>query len=178
MNSAQLDLIKEIFTKAEQRGIPLWLASGWAIDARLGNTIREHDDIDIVFPQEKRAEFEALLQELGCDNKQETDYGFLMYKDGIQIDTEPCQSMGTGYGFEGYPDNSCPYDKEGQLGEWNVRVVSWEGMLYKFMFFKEDVPEQDWNTKNIQNLKIVEAHVDPKRRAEIQELFNTNHNIM
>ncbi|MBT3233135.1 MAG: hypothetical protein HN356_09995 [Calditrichaeota bacterium] len=52
----QIEVIKKLFTASELCDIPLWLGSGWAIDARLGEITREHGDIDIAFPSEKREE--------------------------------------------------------------------------------------------------------------------------
>jgi 2''-aminoglycoside nucleotidyltransferase len=50
---------------AEARGLPLWLSGGWAIDARMGRITREHGDIDLAFPGERRTDLLALLRDVG-----------------------------------------------------------------------------------------------------------------
>ncbi|MEU9478324.1 aminoglycoside adenylyltransferase [Streptomyces sp. NPDC048191] len=42
----QLDLIAETLGAARDRGIPLWLRGGWAMDFFLGEVTREHGDVD------------------------------------------------------------------------------------------------------------------------------------
>ena len=70
----QVAAIRELFDAAEQIGLPLWLESGWAIDARLGKITRPHDDIDIAFPGERKAEYVALIERLGYSRHEILDY--------------------------------------------------------------------------------------------------------
>ena len=88
--SSQISCIKRIFEKAELQGIPLWLESGWAIDARLGQVSRQHADIDIAYPDRQKELFLNILEHEGFENYKEIDYGFLMSKEDILIDAEPC----------------------------------------------------------------------------------------
>ena len=45
MNKAHIALIHDLFAETEEKNLPLWLESGWAIDAKLQEITREHDDI-------------------------------------------------------------------------------------------------------------------------------------
>src|SRR5690606_36993090 len=85
-----INTIHQLFGKSESCGIPIWLESGWAIDARLGQITRDHEDIDIAFPWEQNGSFFLLLKELGFRDYVEMDYGFIMSKGDIIIDAEPC----------------------------------------------------------------------------------------
>ncbi len=78
---AQVDTIKKLFQEAELQGIPIWLESGWAIDARLGRITREHEDIDIAFALEKWSAYIQILENLGFENYEKMDYGFLRTKE-------------------------------------------------------------------------------------------------
>jgi aminoglycoside 2''-adenylyltransferase len=178
MNTEQIELIKTLFAKAEEHGIMLWLQSGWAIDARLGKVMREHDDIDVAFPLEQQEAFEALLKDLGCENKESEKYGFIMHKDGVAIDCEPCVKTDKGYSFDNAPDNSCPLEKEGAIEGFEVRCVTWDYMYYEFLFFKQEVKIEDWSTKHFDSIKIIEQHISLKRRQEIEELFKQSQSVI
>jgi 2''-aminoglycoside nucleotidyltransferase len=99
--AAHLATIRELFDTAESSGIPLWLESGWAIDARLGMVTRPHDDIDVAYPKEREAEYRHLIDELGYSGHEFLDYGFLSWRGGICLDSEPCHRLDGGYSFVG-----------------------------------------------------------------------------
>lgn len=56
LTQRHLVVIRDLFTAAEQRSLPLWLENGWAIDARLRRVTRDHEDIDVVYPQQRETE--------------------------------------------------------------------------------------------------------------------------
>ena len=60
MDAARLlDLLSHL----ENRGIPVWLDGGWAIDALLSEQTRQHDDFDLVSRLEDSAGIEEALGE-------------------------------------------------------------------------------------------------------------------
>src|SRR5687767_7729424 len=90
VNTTHISLIHEILAAAEEQGLPLWLESGWAIDARLGKITREHDDIDLAIPIDRYDQFMSTLQTFGSGKVEKTDYGFLVHVRNILLDCEPC----------------------------------------------------------------------------------------
>lgn len=179
-NYLQIDYIRKIFEKAELQGIPLWLESGWAIDARLGRISREHADIDIAFPHSQRELFIKLLKEMGFANYEEMDYGFLLSKDGVLIDAEPCflqinSHRFPDYNFPGFPSNSCPIEKEGMLEGFPVRCLSWEAMYVEFLGYKLEVPAHKWRAKDRVSLRLIEEHLTAERMLQIQAQYATQH---
>ena len=98
-----LHFIELIFNAAASQDINLWLESGWAIDARLGRVTREHEDIDIAYPQEHHDAYVKLLTDLGFSGYEQLDYGFLMKQNGVLIDCEPCVKLGGAYELPDFP---------------------------------------------------------------------------
>jgi Aminoglycoside-2''''-adenylyltransferase. len=139
MNAAHIRLVHRILDAAGHRDLPLWLGGGWAIDARLGRVTREHEDIDLTFPGERRDEFEALLASLGGRVTEEMDYGFLADVDGALLDCEPAQWNGRAYELEGVPEGSCPDAAEGVLGGRAVRCNSWDAILWDYFHYAAEV---------------------------------------
>src|SRR5689334_5723973 len=90
----QAEVIRALFDRAEASGFPLWLESGWAIDARLGRITRAHEDVDVVYPKEREGDYLALLRSLGFGEREDTGYGFLISREGVLLDTEPCYRSG------------------------------------------------------------------------------------
>jgi aminoglycoside 2''-adenylyltransferase len=166
----QADFIKLLFSEAEARGIPLWLESGWAIDARLGTITREHEDIDLAFAGDRQAVFEALLAELGCTDRQEVSYGFLIFKGPILLDAEPCRKTAAGYELEGRPAGSCPDAKEGRLQNVPLRCLSWEAIYWEFRNYLLHVPQSQWRAKDFRGLQIVEQHLSLAQRDTITRM--------
>src|SRR5438552_1748485 len=111
MIALHIAAIRELFDAAESRGYYLWLENGWAIDARLGRITRAHEDIDIAFPKECEAEYRLLIEDLGYAGHELLDYGFLSWRGGVCLDSEPCHQFDGRYSFEGFPEGSCPGEK-------------------------------------------------------------------
>lgn len=172
LTEKQIQLIKEIFTKAEERGIPLWLESGWAIDARLGRVTREHEDIDIAFPYEKQLKFEQILREIGCDKRDDYDYGFLIYKGDVLIDAEPCFKNKRGYSPKGFPEKSCLDKKDGIIDSYKVRCLTWEAMFYEFLFYTREVSKNKWRQKDFDTLKVIEGHLSEGTKQNLKREFH------
>jgi aminoglycoside 2''-adenylyltransferase len=126
MNTQHIALIHRLFAAAETINLPLWLQGGWAIDGKLHRITREHQDVDVAFPAERRAEFISLLRSLGGDTIEDTDYGFLITVDGVLVDCEPCVQIGENYELEGLPPATCPWEKQGNIAGKSLRCTSWE----------------------------------------------------
>ena len=174
MNAEQLAAIRLIFSKAEALNLPLWLENGWAIDARLGRITREHEDIDIAFPADRRTDYVYLIAQMGFGRYQETDYGFLMWKNDVLLDSEPCELIDEQYGFQGYPTESCPMDKEGMLEGEPIRCLSWAALYYEFLVYRDEVPETDWRPKDMESLKIIKERLSSSEQDRLDQLHAAN----
>jgi 2''-aminoglycoside nucleotidyltransferase len=176
MNDQQLQAIKEIFTKADEHGLPLWLDGGWSIDALLGKITREHSDIDLGFPGDRRAEYLEIIKEAGFTVTEEMSYGFLAKRGDVLLDSEACVWVRDHYEAEGvgeYPENACPDETNATLSGVSVRCMSWEKMYYEFLFLDKEVPRSDWKPKHYASLEIIELHISPERREELKQRFAT-----
>lgn len=140
----QSALIRRLLTAAEAQALPLWLSGGWAIDARLGRITRDHGDIDLAFPAERRDEWLALLRDQGGGSLEPTDYGFLITVAGVLIDCEPCTRRGAVYEIDGPPPGTCPWEPQGAIEGYAVRCVSWEAILWDYFYYLDEVPQAEW----------------------------------
>lgn len=143
-------LIHELLGDAEWQELPLWLGSGWAIDARLEKITRDHEDIDLTFPGERWDEFRSFLRSFGCGSFEETDYGFLVSVRGELLDCEPCIKTGSAYELDGVPSGSCPWDKQGTIAGVTVRCTSWEAILWEYLHYLDEVPRTSWRPKDFE----------------------------
>lgn len=133
MKQNDVSVMFEVLARAEEQGLPLWLESGWAIDARLGNITRQHSDIDLAFPAERRDEFLTILQTLGCGSIEFNDYGFLATLQGVLLDCEPCELQGDVYELDNLA-GSCPWEKQGRILNREVRCLSWEAIYWDYLY--------------------------------------------
>lgn len=168
--AAHLAAIQELFTAAEARGIPLWLENGWAIDARLGRITRPHGDIDVAYPKEREAEYQCLLDELGYGKHEFADYGFLSWRGDVCLDSEPCHRLEGRYSFEGFPPGSCPDGKEGVVGGYAVRCVSWEALYFETLGYIQEIPREQWRPKDFDSLRLITTSMDEQARREVERL--------
>lgn len=170
-NQKQLEEILLIFSAADAKSIPLWLESGWAVDARLGSTTRDHEDIDIAYAAVFRIEFETMLRTLGYIMTEKNDDRFLMSKGEILIDAEPGIQDDKGYHPEGFPEGCLPKNREGRLQNATIHCISWEGMFWEFLFYTKEVPLQNWRTKDIETLEIITKHLNRRTIISLQKRF-------
>jgi len=166
----QIAVIKALFQEAERRGIRLWLESGWAVDARLARVTREHEDVDVAFPEEKRRGYLAVLRSLGFGRFQETDYGFLTTLHGVVVDSEPCRLAEGAYTFDGFPGGSCPAEKEGIIDGFPVRCLSWEAMYFELLGYMGEKPKTTWRADHLTALAIIERHIPAERRRRLRAM--------
>jgi aminoglycoside 2''-adenylyltransferase len=159
-----------VLAAAEKQDLPLWLESGWAIDARLGNITRHHSDIDFAFPAERQAEFVTLLQTLGCDPIEFNDYGFLTTLQGVLLDCEPCDLRGGVYELDGLA-GSCPREKQGRILAKEVRCLSWEAIYWDYLYYLEEVPKAQWRDYDHSSFMTVYNHLDITTRHELEARF-------
>ena len=148
MSTAQIPMIHEILGMADAQGMPIWLESGWAIDARLVRITREHDDIDLAVPQERFADFRQWLKSLGCGPFEDTEYGVLVRVGGTLLDCEPCVQFHGVSELDGVPLGSRPREKQGLLSRVEVRCTSWEAILWEYFYYLEEVPRAAWRAKD------------------------------
>lgn len=165
----QSRLICNLFADAETRGMPLWLESGWAIDARLGRVTRDHGDIDIAYPAERRADYLALLSMHGFRDREDTEYGFLIYRDDVLIDTEECRWCNDEYGFPGFPQGACPDAREGTIEGSPVRCVSWQAMYFELLEYVDEIPEAEWRPQDFVSRRIIQEHVPAEARQALRQ---------
>lgn len=177
MSTTHLRLIHRLMAEAEAQGLPLWLQGGWALDARLRRITREHEDLDLAFPQERRAEFTALLASLGGGAIEETQYGFLIPLEGILLDAEPCVRTGEAYELEGLPPGSCPWDKQGSLEGQPVRCVSWEAILWDYFHYRLEVPQSSWRAKDFASYSLARAAFGEAETDRLHQRFKAQQEI-
>lgn len=172
MNDLHLELIRRILDAADQHGMPLWIGGGWAIDARLGWITREHDDIDLTFPEERKDEFLELIGSLGGHVGEETEYGFLADLQGVLLDCEPARWNGQAYEIEDAPSNACPMRAEGELAGLSVRCNSWDAILWDYFFYADEVPSSHWSGKHVQSYALAVEAFGHDRTARLRMLFD------
>ena len=165
----QVEAIKTLFAEAESQGILLWLESGWAIDARLGKITRDHEDIDVAFPDNRRSHYLELIKLLGYDRYQEMDFGFLTWKDEILLDSEPCFRLNGDYNLKGFPSGTCPSVKEGTIDGFQVRCLSWKGLYFEFLNYMDETPQDKLRPQDFDSLKVIENNIEIEDRKLLQE---------
>jgi aminoglycoside 2''-adenylyltransferase len=166
---AHVHAIEELFEAAEEHDLPLWLESGWAIDARMGRVTRAHADVDIAFPDQRRDDYIDLLDRLRYGAHEFLEYGFLSLRGEVLLDSEPCfPAYDQGYGFPGFPSGSCPHAKEGSINGYAIRCLSWEAIFVELLEYADEVPRALWRAKDHVSWEIARAHVpqDVQERLE------------
>jgi aminoglycoside 2''-adenylyltransferase len=161
----QIRVLFAVLDAADGTDLPVWLESGWAIDARLGRVTRDHDDIDLAVPAERMHEFQALLDALGAGSRESMDYGFLVRVDDVLLDCEACHPAGGGYELEGAPPGSCPPDPEGILAGRAVRCTSWPAIAWEYFHYLDEVPFEHWPAKDVSSYALV-RHVLGEREVD------------
>lgn len=164
-------LMKLLFDSASRQNMPLWVGGGWAIDARLGRVTREHDDIDLTFPNDRLSEFIALIEELGGRVTEETEYGFLADLQGVLLDCEPAHWNGRGYELADTPPGSCPDPLEGRLEGLSLRCNSWEAILWDYFYYASEVPASMWPAKHVQSYALACAAMGEKDVDRLRRVF-------
>ncbi len=174
MSFDDIPLILDVFAQAEERGFPIWLESGWAIDARLGQVTRPHDDVDIAFPSDRREPFESLLRQLGGGPTEETDYGFLMHVNEVLFDCEPCTQNAGVYELASAPTGSCPLAREGTLAGVELRCLSWEAILWEYLTYGQEVPRERWREKDHTGYALVCGALGSAAVAALRRQFESS----
>lgn len=176
MNKIHIPLIHQLLAAAEEQNLPLWLESGWAMDARLHKITREHEDIDLAFPIERQDQFMALLQTFGSGKVEQTDYGFLVYVRDVLLDCEPCFQHGGNYELENAPLNSCPWEKHGVIEDIAVRCTSWESILWEYFYYLDEVPQASWRPKDFESFAIVQRSLGEAKVEKLRLAFESARN--
>lgn len=175
--ASHINRIESIFNAASSKGITLWLESGWAIDARIGHIIREHEDIDIAYPAELHDSYIGLLRDLGFSEYEQMDYGFLMSKNGVLIDCEPCSKIGDTYVLPGFPSGSCPPEPEGYLNGKLIRCISWQAIYYEFLTYEQEIPRSGWRPKDHESIRLIELHLSTHEQEEVKRHLETANDL-
>jgi len=173
MNKAHIALIHDLFAETEEKNLPLWLESGWAIDAKLQEITREHDDIDLAFPIDRQSQFIAILQKFGSRNLEKTDYGFLIHVREILLDCEPCYRHGGNYELKEVPAGSCPWEKQGMIKAVELRCTSWEAILWEYFFYRDEQPQSSWSQKNLDSYALVCQVLGDAKIKELHRLYRS-----
>jgi 2''-aminoglycoside nucleotidyltransferase len=173
-NASRISTIQSLFTLSDSQSLPLWLESGWAIDARLGHITREHEDIDVAYPLERHEDYLAILHNLGFDRYKAMDYGFLMWQGDVLLDSEPCERLNGEYNFARFPPGSCPDEKQGLIDGYPLRCLSWEAIYYEFIGYLDEVPKTRWREKDLTGFNIVESRLEAASREALKALYNSN----
>jgi 2''-aminoglycoside nucleotidyltransferase len=166
--SLHVSAIHELFRAAEQAGILLWLGNGWAVDAMLGWVTREHEDIDVVYDFAEEERVRLLLESLGYVVREWTDYGFILDRDGVELDMDKCVESDGGYTFEDYPPGCCPLEPNGLVEGLAVRCTAWEALYLEMLYNQRDIPAQEWRAKDIGSFQIIAAQFSEERRTELR----------
>lgn len=177
MNTQHIALIHRLFSAAETIKLPLWLQGGWAIDGKLHRITREHQDIDIAFPAERKTEFISLLQLFGGGAIEETDYGFLITVDGVLVDCEPCVPIGDHYELEGLPPGTCPWEKQGNIAREFLRCISWEAILWDYFYYLEEVPQSCWRPHDFESYALARASFGTTESDFLHKQFKEQYRI-
>src|SRR5579884_1303292 len=168
VNAEHIEIIHRLFEGADRIGMPIWLESGWAIDARLGRVTREHEDIDIAYPCERHEDYLALIESLGFGRHQQEEYGFLSWRGEVLLDSECCRNSAGEYNFADYPPGSCPLAEEGTLAGRRVRCTSWSALYFEFLHLEQEIPKEQWRPKDFESLALIEAHLEENTRGELR----------
>ncbi|KAB8145773.1 aminoglycoside nucleotidyltransferase ANT(2'')-Ia [Chloroflexia bacterium SDU3-3] len=171
MNDDQIALIHRLMQRCDALSLPIWLESGWAVDARLGRVTREHSDIDLAFPAERIAEFTALLRSEGASNFEQMDYGFLAALGGVLLDCEPCLWDGRAYELAGMPPGSCPAERQGSLAGRDIRCISWDAILWEYFGYLDELPFASWPQKDVDSYRLVCATLGEPHTANLYQRY-------
>lgn len=175
MNTQHIALIHRLFTAAETIDLPIWLQGGWAIDGKLHRVTREHQDVDVAFSSERRAEFLSLLRALGGNAIEETDYGFIVALDEVVVDCEPCVRTGGVYELEGLPPGTCPWEKQGNIAGESLRCTSWEAILWDYFYYLEEVPQSSWRSQDFESYALAKASFGDAASERLYEQFKAKY---
>jgi 2''-aminoglycoside nucleotidyltransferase len=170
-NDLQIELIHQLFSEADNINLPLWLQGGWAIDAKLHRITRDHEDIDIAYPDDRTTDFLWLLQAFNCVMTEQTSYGFLAEGNGILLDCESCIRVGDSYELEGLPPGTCPPEPTGNLGGQMLRCTSWEAILWDYFSYIEEVPQSEWRSKDFLSFALAKAAFGKSATQSLHEQF-------
>jgi 2''-aminoglycoside nucleotidyltransferase len=172
MNADHIALIHDLQQVCDLMDLPIWLESGWAVDARLGRITREHEDVDFAVPAGRMDDFKNLLVARGASDFQQMDYGFLVQAGkGVLLDCEPCHWSGKTYELEGVPAGSCPAEKQGVLAGVPVRCTSWAAILWEYFYYLDEMPYASWPVKDKASYQLVQHTVGEKEVARLHALF-------
>jgi 2''-aminoglycoside nucleotidyltransferase len=176
-NKIQIALIHDLFAEAEEKNLPLWLESGWAIDARLHKISREHEDIDLAFPIDRQSQFIAILRTFGSTNLEKTDYGFLVQVRKVLLDCELCYQYGNNYELKDLPRGSCPWEKQGVIEGVELRCTSWEAILWEYFFYSDEQPQSSWSQKNLDSYALVCQVLGNAKIEEFHQLYRSREGL-
>jgi 2''-aminoglycoside nucleotidyltransferase len=177
MNDRHIELIHQLFSEADSINLPLWLQGGWAIDAKLNRITRDHEDIDMAYPDDRSTEFLALLHSLGGVITEQTSYGFLADIQGILLDCEPCIRVGEGYELEGLPPGTCPLEPTGSLDDKLLRCTSWEAILWDYFYYIEEVPQHEWRSKDFSSFALARASFGETKTQNLHQQFKQQYTV-
>ena len=130
--------VLELYNGLDNRGIPIWLDGGWAVDASLGQETRAHGDLDIVIEEKHVAQLRKLLTDRGFKEiKQDIarPHNFVLADDkGHEVDVHVIVIDHHGNGIYGPAENGEMYPAasltgKGTITNTSLRCISAEYMV-------------------------------------------------
>lgn len=132
-SSVDISDVVQLYRSLADHDIPVWIDGGWCVDALVGTTTRDHDDLDVAVDRIHAAALRSFLVDLGfapLQRPDETEWMYVLTNDaGDQIDVHVFQYDDAGnviYGVE-YPNGSLT--GQGALNGESVDCVSAEWMF-------------------------------------------------
>jgi lincosamide nucleotidyltransferase A/C/D/E len=102
--------VTDLLAACSRRGIRVWVAGGWAVDAVVGHQTRPHDDLDLAVDAAQLGEIFALLGDHGFSVTvdQLPSRAELTAGSGSRVDLHPVQFAADGSGVQaGLAESSC-----------------------------------------------------------------------
>lgn len=142
--------VLDLYNRAAERGILLWIDGGWGVDALLERQTRPHEDLDIVVQQKDVARLKELLNGYAEVLRDDTSaWNFVLGdEDGRLIDFHVIVLDEHGNGIYGPPENGVMYPASsltgtGKINGQVVRCISAEDMVKFHSGYELD--EKDYN---------------------------------
>lgn len=142
----------DLYTKLESLGIKIWIDGGWAVDALLGKTTRNHSDLDIAVEAKNLEKMRNYLENLGymeLERDEDKKWDFVLTDNkGHEIDVHSFSFNDNGDVIEeknewaGYRKNSL--SGKGTINRVAVRCVNLEHLLRTHDGTKRKLKEKDY----------------------------------
>jgi lincosamide nucleotidyltransferase A/C/D/E len=107
------EMLADLYSQLERRGIKIWIDGGWGVDALLGEQTRSHSDVDFVVQEKDLAALDAFLRGAGYKDVPRNDARawnyVLAHNNGSEIDIHVISISEGSDGIYGPPENGQAY---------------------------------------------------------------------